>query len=258
MQDLRITLIQTELIWEDIQANLDLFDKKIDSISQDTDLIVLPEMFTTGFSMNAEPLAQEMEGTSVKWLLDKSRQKDVDIVGSIIVTEKQKYFNRLIWATPAGNLLSYDKRHLFRMLGEHKVYSAGNRRITVGLHGWKIRPFICYDLRFPAWVRNSGNQYDLAIFIANWPERRALHWKVLLQARAIENQCYVVGVNRVGTDGNDLYHSGDSCLIDPAGEVLHQKSHEPFIYTTVLSYQLLEEYRKAFPAWMDADQITIR
>jgi predicted amidohydrolase len=258
MPDLKITLIQTELFWEDIQANLEHFHQHIDSIAEDTDLIVLPEMFTTGFSMNAAPLAQDMTGTAVKWLQKKSRQKGVDIVGSIIAIEKQKYFNRLLWAKPDGQLIHYDKKHLFRMLGEEKVYSAGDKNITVPLHGWKIRPFICYDLRFPAWTRNNGMAYDVAIFIANWPQKRASHWKVLLQARAIENLCYVVGLNRIGTDGNDLDYSGDSSLIDPAGNVLFQKSHEPCVHTAVLPYRQLEAYREAFPAWLDADQFTIR
>ncbi|MGD2272342.1 MAG: amidohydrolase [Desulfobacterales bacterium] len=258
MPDLKITLIQTELFWEDIQANLEHFDQQIDSIAEDTDLIVLPEMFTTGFSMNAAPLAQHMTGTAVKWLQNKTKQKGVDIVGSIIAIEKHKYFNRLLWAKPDGQLIHYDKKHLFRMLGEEKVYSAGDKNITVALRGWKIRPFICYDLRFPAWTRNTGMAYDVAIFIANWPKKRASHWKVLLQARAIENLCYVVGLNRIGTDGNDLDYGGDSSLIDPAGNVLFQKSHEPCVHTAVLSHRQLEAYREAFPAWRDADQFTVR
>ncbi len=258
MQDLKLTMIQTELFWEDIDSNLNLFDEKIARIREDTHLIVLPEMFTTGFSMNAQNLAQDMQGSAVKWLREKSHQLKVDIAGSIIIKDSNKYYNRLVWATPGGGLLTYDKKHLFRMSGEEKVYSAGNYTITAHLHGWKIRPFICYDLRFPTWTRNIDNQYDVSLFIANWPARRALHWKALLQARAIENQCYVVGINRVGTDGNNLYYSGDSSLIDPTGNVLFQKSHEPFIYTAVLDYSLLKEYRNTFPAWMDADQLSVR
>jgi len=253
MQDLKVTLIQTSLFWENIESNLSLFDKKIDGIRDETDLIVLPEMFTTGFSMNAEKLAQDMRGTSVKWLREKSCSRQTDITGSMIIRENGKYFNRLLWAKPDGTLLHYDKRHLFRLTGEEKVYSAGNKNITVELKGWRIRPFICYDLRFPCWTRNSNNSYDVAIFIANWPEKRTSHWKILLPARAIENQCYVIGVNRMGEDGNGYYHSGDSSVIDPIGNIIFRKQDEESIYTTLLSYPALQEYRKSFPAWMDAD-----
>ena len=258
MQDLKVTIIQSELVWEDIDANLAVFDQKIDDIQEDTHLIILPEMFTTGFSMHPENLAQGMDGSAVQWLQEKTRQKNVDIAGSVIINAAGNFYNRLLWAKPDGRLLIYDKRHLFRMLGEEKVYSAGDKTITVPLHGWKISPFICYDLRFPAWTRNLSNHYDLAIFVANWPERRALHWKSLLQARAIENLCYVIGVNRVGTDGNGLTYSGDTCVIDPAGNILFQKAHAACTHTAQLSYSGLQEYRKSFPAWMDADTDLIR
>jgi len=253
MQDLKTTLIQTELVWEDIESNLAGFDVKIDAIEDDTHLIILPEMFTTGFSMNSADLAQNMQGSSVKWLREKSLQKNADIVGSIIVSEDGNFFNRLIWAKPGGEIFTYDKKHLFRMAGEEKAYSAGHKNITVELCGWKIRPFICYDLRFPVWTRNIANQYDAAIFIASWPERRSLHWKLLLQARAIENQCYVIGVNRVGTDGNGHPYSGDSSVIDPWGNIIFQKQDEVCTYTAELSYETLQKSRESFPVWMDAD-----
>jgi len=253
MRDLRVTLIQTGLVWEDIKSNLAAFDEKIKDICTDTDLIILPEMFTTGFSMKVEKLAQKMDGYSVKWLKEKSKQKKADITGSLIIKDDDKYFNRLIWVKPGGELFTYDKRHLFRMSGEEKIYSAGDKNITVELNGWKIRPFICYDLRFPAWTRNIKNQYDVAIFIANWPEKRSMHWKLLLQTRAIENQCYVIGVNRVGKDDKGYPYSGDSSVIDPMGKILFQKKDNPCLYTSRLSYQLIEDYRKTFPAWMDAD-----
>ena len=253
MRDLKITLIQTELVWEDIESNLAGFDAKIDAIKDDTHLIVLPEMFTTGFSMNAADLAQDMNGSSIAWVQDKSRQKNVDIVGSVIVKADNKFFNRLLWAKPDGKIFTYDKRHLFRMAGEEKVYSAGHENITVDFLGWKIRPFICYDLRFPVWTRNIANQYDAAIFIANWPERRSWHWKLLLQARAIENQCYVIGVNRVGTDGNDHPYSGDSSIFDPWGNILFQKRNQACTHTAELSYDELQKSRESFPVWMDAD-----
>ena len=253
MRDLKITLIQTELLWEDIDANISLFNEKISAIGEKTDLVILPEMFTTGFSLNASKLGQGMDGPSVKWLQEKSNKIDADITGSIIVKFEGKYYNRLFWAKPDGELFIYDKRHLFRFAEEEKVYTAGDNNITVELNGWKIRPFICYDLRFPAWTRNIGKQYDIAVFIANWPEKRATHWKSLLQARAIENQCYAIGVNRVGTDGNGLFYSGDSSVIDPLGKVIFQKHDEECTYTAELSYHALREYRKTFPAWMDAD-----
>ncbi len=253
MRDLKITLIQTSLFWEDIDSNLSLFDEKIDGIREETDLIVLPEMFTTGFSMNAEKLAQEMDGNAAEWLREKSRSSETDITGSMIIRENGKYFNRLLWAKPDGTLFHYDKKHLFRMTGEEKIYSAGEKNITVELKGWRIRPFICYDLRFPCWTRNFNNGYDVAIFIANWPEKRSYHWKALLNARAIENQSYVMGVNRVGEDGNGYYHSGDSSVIDFAGRILFQKQNEEAVFSVSLSYSALDEYRNSFPAWMDAD-----
>jgi len=258
MRDIKITLIQTDLVWEDIDANISLFNEKINAIGEKTDLVILPEMFTTGFTLNASKLGQDMDGTSVKWLQEKSITIDADITGSIIVKFGEKYYNRLFWAKPDGELLIYDKRHLFRFAQEEKVYTAGDSHITVELNGWKIRPFICYDLRFPAWTRNIGKQYDLAVFIANWPEKRSSHWKSLLQARSIENQCYVIGVNRVGTDGNGLFYSGDSSIIDPLGKIIFQKHDTECTYTTDLSYHTLKEFRETFPAWMDADMDMIK
>ena len=258
MQDLKVTLIQSELVWEDITSNLTGFDNKINAIEEDTHLIVLPEMFSTGFTMNAAALAQDMKGSAVKWIIEKSAEKNVDMVGSIIADDGGKFFNRLVWAKPNGEFFTYDKKHLFRMAGEEKIYSGGTKNITVELNGWRIRPFICYDLRFPVWTRNIANQFDAAIFIANWPERRSAHWKALLQARAIENQCYMIGVNRVGTDGNGLSYSGDSSIIDPWGKIIFQKSHQACTYTNGLSYETLQKSRETFPVWMDADNDIIR
>ena len=258
MQDLKVTLIQSELVWEDITSNLTGFDNKINAIEEDTHLIVLPEMFSTGFTMNAPALAQDMKGSAVKWIIEKSAEKNVDMVGSIIADDGGKFFNRLVWAKPNGEIFTYDKKHLFRMAGEEKIYSGGTKNITVELNGWRIRPFICYDLRFPVWTRNIANQFDAAIFIANWPERRSAHWKALLQARAIEDQCYVIGVNRVGTDGNGLSYSGDSSIIDPWGNIIFQKSNQTCIHTAELSYDVLKTSREDFPVWMDADNDIIR
>jgi omega-amidase len=253
MQDLKVTLIQTELFWEDIPANLAMFDKKIDGISEKTDVIILPEMFTTGFTMNVEKAVETMTGSAVSWLVAKARQKQAHILGSIIVEENKKYFNRLVWAKPDGKIMTYDKKHLFRMAGEHKVYSPGNNHLTVEVKGWKLRTFICYDLRFPVWCRNIANQYDAAIYIANWPAKRAHHWKLLLPARAVENQCYVIGVNRVGKDGKGHAYSGDSCIIDPLGNIVFQKADTPCIHTAALSYEKVKEFRDTFAAWQDAD-----
>ncbi|MBW1898909.1 MAG: amidohydrolase [Deltaproteobacteria bacterium] len=253
MQNLKITVIQTKLVWEDKKKNLTMFNEKIDKIDEKTNLIIIPEMFSTGFSMNAEKLAEEMEGPTISWLLQKSKQRNADIVGSLIIRENGRFFNRLVWAKPSGDLFTYDKKHLFRFAGEEKVFSAGDTNIIVELCGWKIRPFICYDLRFPLWTRNFNNQYDLAIFIANWPEKRAAHWNALLPARAIENQCFVAGVNIVGKDGKGITYSGDSCIIDPVGKFLFHKNSMEIIHTADLSRSVLWGYRKAFPAWMDAD-----
>jgi len=253
MQDLTVTLLQCELAWEDPEANLDMFDRHLDQSIHATDLVVLPEMFTTGFSMNALELAQDMNGPAVTWMRAAAEHHKVDITGSMIIRDGQHCYNRLIWAKPAGTLMTYDKRHLFRMSGEHETYSAGDHTITVELKGWHIRPFICYDLRFPAWTRNKKNEYDLAIFVANWPAPRSMHWETLLRARAIENLCYVAGVNRVGIDGNGLPYDGKSAIIGPAGEVLFQQKDTPAVHTQTLSHDALTSYRKAFPAWMDAD-----
>jgi len=253
MRDLKVTVIQEELVWEDIEANIAVFDKKLDGLNAKTDLIVLPEMFTSGFSMNTAKLAQTMSGSAVTWLLEKAGAIKADIVSSVIIKEQGHFFNRLLWVKPDGSLMSYDKRHLFRMAGEDKVYTAGNQKLIVELHGWKFSPFICYDLRFPIWTRNLNNAFDATIFIANWPEVRAHHWKSLLRARAIENQCYTIGVNRLGTDGNNISYSGDSSIIDPLGNISFQSAYTSCTYTTELSAATLEMVRKQFPVWMDAD-----
>jgi omega-amidase len=253
MQDLKIALIQADLVWEDHQANLQRLHATIDQVEVGVNLIVLPEMFSTGFSMNPTGLAQRMDGSAVAWMKARSRQTQADIAGSLIIREKGRFFNRLIWAKPDGTLEWYDKKHLFRYAGEEKVYTPGDGHVRVTCHGWRIRPFICYDLRFPIWTRNLDNAYDAAIFVANWPERRAAHWNALLRARAIENQCYVAGVNRVGVDGNGHRYVGDTCTIDPMGRVVKKISGKEGIVTDVFSAATLQDYRNQFPAWMDAD-----
>ncbi len=271
MQDLKITIIQSNLHWENIEANLKMFSKKISSIKEKTDLIVLPEMFNTGFTMNNKPLAEKMNGRTVEWMKQMAKEKNCVVTGSIMVEDKKKYYNRLIWMLPNGKFKTYDKRHLFRYAGEEKYYSAGKKKLIVELNGWNICPMVCYDLRFPVWIRNRltpnpsprgegqrGAAYDVLIFVANWPERRNYPREALLLARAIENQSYVIGVNRVGKDGGDINHSGDSVFINPQGEVISKaKPNEEAIMTVELSYSALEEWRKKFPAWMDADKFRL-
>lgn len=253
MQDLTVTLIQADLHWEDTDANLARLDTHLATLDQASDIIILPEMFSTGFSMAAETLAEPMSGPTISWLKKRAASKDAVITGSLIVKEAGQYFNRLVWAAPDGALSYYDKKHLFRYAGEQNVYSAGEALAIWKLKGWRIRPFICYDLRFPIWCRNLNNTYDVALFVANWPAKRAFHWRQLLKARAIENQAYVIGVNRVGNDGNGHRYDGASAVIDPAGVTLFEADAESAIHCLSLPLKTLKSYRKAFPAWMDAD-----
>ena len=257
MRDLRVTLVQADLAWCDTGANLAHLASLMDSIQGTSDLIVLPEMFASGFTMHPEQCAGEMDGRAVTWLKERAKSMNADIAGSLAVRGNGRYLNRLVWAKPDGRIIAYDKRHLFRMAGEDRVYAPGSEAITVECAGWKIRPFICYDLRFPVWMRNAGNGYDAMVVVANWPESRSAHWKALLRARAIENQCYVIGVNRVGVDGNGVAYSGDSAAIDYCGNVLCEHSGAECASTVALSLGGLEAYRESFPAWMDADRFSL-
>lgn len=257
MQDISITLIQTSLHWEDRPGNLEKFTRLLSRIEGHTDLIVLPEMFTTGFSMNAQALAETAEGATMSWLKEKASGLGCVITGSLIFAEGGRFFNRLIWMRPDGSYDHYDKRHLFRMAGEHEHFAAGSRRLVTDLNGWRFCPLICYDLRFPVWSRSRGD-YDALVFIANWPEPRGLAWKSLLPARAIENQAYAIGVNRIGTDGNDRSYSGDSGVYDPSGVLLSQiRPHEESIETVTLSGGKLVDYREEFQVALDADSFSI-
>lgn len=262
MSDLTITLIQANLHWENIPANLAMFDEKIDAIREKTEVIVLPEMFSTGFSMQPEKLAESMDGSAVQWMKKKAKEKNVIITGSLIIEEGGAYYNRLIWMLPNGQYGIYNKRHCFGFAGEDDHYTAGDKRLIAQVKGWKINLNICYDLRFPVWARNTiqdngAPEYDVLINVANWPERRSTPWRALLQARAIENQCYVVGVNRVGNDGNDIYHSGDSSIIDPVGEIIYHKAHSEDVFTHTFSRAHLDEMRAKFPFMKDADKFMI-
>jgi omega-amidase len=253
MPYLKVALVQTELVWEDPAANRTRFDQHLAAMEDAPDLVVLPEMFTTGFTMAGAQLAETMDGPSVEWLRNKAVRLKVHLTGSLIIEEDGAVYNRLLWATPQGELHIYDKRHLFRMSGEHDVYSAGRRLLTVTIGSWRVRPFICYDLRFPVWTRNVEQAYDVALFVANWPAARATHWKTLLKARAVENQVYVIGVNRVGRDGNGHVYAGDSMLLDPLGETRFHAADRERAHVVDLDRALLEEYRLQFPAWRDAD-----
>lgn len=253
MNNLKITIVQSEIIWHNAEKNLIHIETLIKKNNSESDLIVLPEMFNTGFTMAPSEVSEDMNGSTVIFLRRLTREFNADIAGSIPVKENGVFYNRLVWVKPDGELFTYDKRHLFRMGGEEKVYSPGNSNITVNLNGWKIRPFICYDLRFPVWTRNCGLEYDLAIFSANWPASRDFHWETLLRARAIENQCYVAGVNRTGRDGNSITYNGKSTVIDYYGNIIYTAGGNECVNTVELSYSDLLSYRKKFPAWEDSD-----
>ncbi len=256
-QPLRIALVQTDLYWENVTANLSSLEEKLALIDGSVDIIVLPEMFNTGFTMNTS-LAEPVNLTTTKWMQQIAAQTGAMLVGSFAVKEGRNFFNRIFCVRPDGSFASYDKRHLFRMSEEHENYTAGAERIIVEWKGWKICPLICYDLRFPVWSRNSEQDtYDLLIYVANWPARRAHAWNILLQARAIENQAYLVGVNRVGIDGNTTAHRGDSVVLDFLGEPLLQLGNTEAIKTCSIFKKQLDNYRAAFPAHLDADQFLL-
>ena len=262
MSSLTITTIQTNLIWEDKIANLQQLEEKINSIEERTEIVVLPEMFSTGFTMQPQLFAEDMNGETIEWMKKIAAEKRIVLTGSIIIKEEDKFYNRLIWMLPNGDVGFYNKRHLFGYAGENEHYAAGNKRLIASVKGWKINLQVCYDLRFPVWARQaphdtSSPEYDVLIYVANWPERRSHAWKTLLCARAIENQCYIVGVNRVGVDGNKINHSGNSLIIDPLGEVLYHKADEEDVFTVELEKERLDEVRAKFPFWKDGDSFTI-
>ena len=254
---LNITLIQPDIIWEDKAANLQQYQRYIEQIEEKKEVVILPEMFSTGFSMRPEALAEPMDGSTVQWMKDTARQNRCILTGSLIVEENGQYYNRLLWVQPDGVMGQYDKRHLFAYAGEHNHYTAGERRLIAQVKGFRICLQVCYDLRFPIWSRNQGDEYDVLVYVANWPERRSLAWKTLLQARAIENLSYVVGVNRVGKDGKDINHSGDSSVFGPLGETLWQQSQESAIKTITLEKAKIAEARSQFPFLNDADKFLI-
>jgi len=260
---LSFSIIQTDLFWEDKEANLAMLAQKIRGIEEYSEVIVLPEMFSTGFSMRPTEFAETMDGPTVEWMKQLSAEKKVIIVGSLIIKEEiskeePRFYNRLIWMLPNGELGYYDKRHLFAFAGEDQHYTAGTKRLIARVKGWKINLQVCYDLRFPVWARQQGEEYDVLLYVANWPEKRNHAWKTLLTARAIENQCYTIGVNRVGIDGNNISHSGDSLIIGPLGEVLYHCAYKEDIFTIALQKQELTTARNQFTFWKDADFFQIQ
>lgn len=254
---LKIALVQTDLFWKDKVANLAMLEEKIWGIQDNPDLIILPEMFPTGFSMEAPELAEPMNLSVTKWMQQLAAQTNSVIAGSAIISEKGKYYNRLLWVNPDGIIQYYDKHHLFRMADEEKIFSPGEGIPIFELNGWKICPQICYDLRFPVWSRNkqdgNGLSYDVIFYVASWPAPRVSAWDILLPARAIENLAYSIGVNRIGTDGNSISYVGHSAVYDFKGQALVFAGEEEGVFSVKLDREALTEYRKKFPAWMDAD-----
>ena len=269
MQDLRISLVQGATRWHDPAGNREYYGDLIRPLAHATDLVILPETFTSGFSNEAMDQAETMEGPTVAWIREQAARLDAAVTGSVQLRTEEgagpaKVFNRLLWATPDGELQYYDKRHLFRYAGEHKRYAAGDRRLTVEWKGWRINPLVCYDLRFPVYSRNRYNverenalDFDLQLFVANWPAARAYPWKTLLRARAIENLCYVAAVNRVGVDGNGLEYSGDSALIDFLGQPVIEAAGEESVVSSVASWAGLVAHRERFPAMLDGDSFSL-
>ena len=264
MQDLRISLVQGATRWHDPAGNRGYYAELIAPLANETDLVILPETFTSGFSNDAIDKAEGMDGTTVAWIREQASKLGAAVTGSVQMHTEQGVFNRLLWATPDGELQHYDKRHLFRYAGEHKRYAAGSERLTVEWKGWRINPLVCYDLRFPVYSRNRYNveregqlDFDLQIFVANWPAARAHAWKTLLRARAIENLCYVAAVNRVGVDGNGLEYSGDSAVIDFMGQPLIETTGEEGVVGATISAAGLAAHRERFPAMLDGDSFSL-
>lgn len=253
--ELRIALVQAAPVWHDPGANRALFEGLLDSVETPVDLVVLPEMFSTGFTMCSATMAETMDGETVGWLRRQAAQRGVSIAGSVVIEDGGR-FNRLVWMPPDGRETVYDKRHLFRMAGEHEHYAPGAERVAVGMGSWRIRLCVCYDLRFPVWLR-SRNDYDVLLCVANWPAARQSAWQALLRARAIENQCYAVGVNRVGVDGNGVAYRGGSAVYDGEGAALAEARDKPGVVSVALDLDALRAYRERFPAWRDADAFEV-
>jgi len=261
-QDLKITIIQSDLFWEDTKKNLRQYDQQLELLDEETDLIVLPEMFSTGFAISPLRIAQAMDGPSMQWMAQKAKERSCVVTGSLAISEGGRFYNRLIWMNPDGTYQYYNKRHLFRMGNEQQFFAPGQEKLIVEIRGWKICPLVCYDLRFPVWSRNRYSEevydYDLLIYVANWPAPRAIVWKSLLIARALENMCYVAGVNRIGIDGHGVAHQGDSSVIDFKGRQLTAMiPNIKGINTMSLNLSDLLTFRRNFQVGPDWDQFEI-
>lgn len=255
-KSLKVVVVQANLIWEDPQANFDHFGELLKDLPE-ADLILLPEMFNTGFSMESSRLSETMDGPSVQWMKEVAKQKKCAVAGSVIIDDNGKHYNRFNWVTPDGSVQYYDKRHLFRMANEHEFFSQGNERVVFEYKGWKICPMVCYDLRFPVWSRNDLG-FDCLIYVANWPAARIDAWSTLLKARAIENQCYCIGVNRIGKDEAGREYCGGSAVHDPRGTLLSDfTDNTEQVQVIELQLEPLNEFRKKFPVDLDRDDFTI-
>jgi omega-amidase len=256
MPALNVTIVQSDLHWHEPEKNLEHFSNLLRTDKRATDLVVLPEMFSTGFTMHASSHAESMDGRSVTWMRETALELGSAICGSLIIEDDGRYFNRFLLVRTDGTAEHYDKRHLFRLAGEHEHYALGTSTQTFELKGWRIRPMVCYDLRFPVWSRNR-NDYDLLVYVANWPDRRHQAWETLLRARAIENLAYVAGVNRVGRDGNEIRYVGGSAVIDYLGNYRASAGEESGIFRASLDMEGLLEFREKFPFYRDADEFTL-
>lgn len=255
---LHIALFQPDLVWENPTDNRALIDQWFQKVGKTTDIVFLPEMFNTGFSMNVSQLAEQMDGETVQWMKKCCTQYQFALCGSLIIKEKNQYFNRLIFVEPSGEVHFYNKRHLFTMGNEESHFQQGTERLIVYYKGWRLCPLICYDIRFPIWSRNN-NEYDVLVYVANWPRNRDEVWNTLLKARAIENQCYVVGVNRVGVDGQNIHYSGNSQILDPKGHrITDSNEGEEGIVSAEISFAELVKFRTAFPVLNDADSFYLK
>ncbi len=262
MQDLKVSIVQTDLIWEDIPANLLKIENQIKAVDKSSDLIILPEVFNTGFPVDPHKFAEKEGGITLEWMANIAKQKNCVITGSILFEEADKFYNRLIWMHPNGNYDSYSKRHVFTLGDEADSIQPGRESKILTLKDWNIKPLICYDLRFPVWAKNTyseiGFGYDILIYVANWPEARAFVWKQLLIARAIENQAFVIGVNRVGKDGSDNNYSGDTQIINPKGQIISDfEANTEQVKTFTLSRKSLQDFRSKFNVGLDWDLFSI-
>ncbi|NNJ72423.1 MAG: amidohydrolase [Enterobacterales bacterium] len=253
--NLKLTLVQTELVWQQAAENCTQIEKQLEG-AEDTDIIVLPEMFNSGFTLDATKVAETMQGKTVDWMCHLAEKHNAAVTGSLVINDWGNHYNRMVFAQPDGVIHYYDKRHLFRMANEQNRYSAGHKHTVVKWRGWRIALFVCYDLRFPVWCR-SRNDIDLMLFVASWPGVRRHAWQQLLIARAIENICYVAGVNRIGTDANKIHYTGDSMLVDMIGETTLHLEAADTVQTVTLDASTMAEFREMFPAWMDADEFQI-